>query len=176
MKEIPLTKGFFALVDDEDYERLSFYSWCAHRSPRKKTYCAKRVESGRTIYMHREIMGLLYGDIRQVDHKDYNGLNNQKYNLRIASSTQNQKNMPPRDHSSKYRGVTWDGQRGKWRAQAQIDGRMKNIGRFPTEEAAALARDEYVAANDQSGFIQLAMAGKDLGIERPIWRQSRTGD
>ena len=155
MKIIELTKGNVALVDDEDYDRLMLYSWCAHKSRTKKTFDAKRQSFGKTYYMHREIMGLAFGDPREVDHKDFNGLNNQKYNLRIVTATENKKYVPSRNHSSRFRGVTWDSERGKWRAQTQINGKMKNVGRFDSEEEAAAARDLYVSCHDDSGFIVL---------------------
>lgn len=92
MKLIPLTQGKFALVDDEYYEYLHQWKWCAHRQ--KHTFYAVRniVSNGKkkTHAMHRELLnsGILY-----IDHKDGNGLNNQRDNLRIASRGQNAMNL-----------------------------------------------------------------------------------
>jgi len=59
MKEIPLTNGQKAQVDDEDYERLSRYIWYAYYDPkRKRTYAAHDTPTGRRVFMHDVIMGL----------------------------------------------------------------------------------------------------------------------
>lgn len=74
MKRIPLTQGFEALVDDEDYDALSQYNWCVHRQ-RRKYYAVRRdKESGNLIKMHQVILGVLPGV--EIDHKDRDGLNN----------------------------------------------------------------------------------------------------
>ena len=92
MKTIQLTQGQFALVDDEDYDFLMQWKWQAHKD--KSTYYATRVEYGKNIKkgikMHRVIMNTPRN--METDHKDRNGLNNQKYNLRICTRGQNQTN------------------------------------------------------------------------------------
>lgn len=87
MREIKLTRGKVAIVDDEDYERLAAFKWHAYPSP--STFYAKRstpkIEGPqKTIYMAREVMRTE----RFVDHRDGNGLNNQKYNLRPTTCEQ----------------------------------------------------------------------------------------
>src|SRR4051794_4203372 len=102
-KTIPLTKGYEAIVDDEDYERVSQYKWCA--SVRKHTVYAQVSSKGVFFLMHRLIMDA--PKQLQVDHRDGNGLNNTKANLRLASQGQNLGNLHSRTGASQYKGVSW---------------------------------------------------------------------
>lgn len=114
MREIELTQGYKALVDDEDYEFISQWKWCV-----LKTDCnvyAKR--TSKAILMHREIIKFSNPGIFfiEVDHKNHIGLDNQKNNLRICTRTQNMGNQRKRKNvSSKYKGVHWESWSGKWR-------------------------------------------------------------
>lgn len=142
MKQIPLTQGKVALVDDEDFEWLNQWKWCAIRG--RKTWYAARGEmrNKKTTYirMHREILKTPKG--MDTDHKDHNGLNNCRNNLRIATNSQNQHNQLLRGiGTSKYKGVSWDKGRKKWRAVIRVNKKTKSIGRFTTEVAAAKAYD-----------------------------------
>jgi hypothetical protein len=130
MKEIILTQGKVALVDDEDYKWLNKYKWCAHKN--KRYWYAKR-NSGR-IFMHREIMKTPI-DL-MVDHKDTNGLNNQRYNLRNCTNRQNLQNGRS---NSTNKGTTFDKVNNKFLAQIRVGGRQIKLGRFITEKEAALA-------------------------------------
>ena len=92
-KLIPLTKGQFAIVDDEDHDELMKYRWTAWKGG--NTWYARRskykIGGGYyTITMHRVIIGAKDNQI--VDHKDRNGLNNQKNNLRLCTRSENSKN------------------------------------------------------------------------------------
>lgn len=103
----------------------------------------------RMVLMHREIVGLSIGDPRQVDHRNRNGLDNRKVNLRIASNAENHQNTGAhRGSTSNLRGVSWDRQTGRWRAQVTLHGRNRNLGRFGTEaeaaEAAAAFRRQHL--------------------------------
>lgn len=101
MKLIPLTQGQYAMVDDEDYDHLMQWKWYAKKSKkRKQTYAAR---SEKTILMHRIVCKANKGEL--VDHKDHNGLNNQKINLRKCTTSQNCANRIP-SGSSKYLGVS----------------------------------------------------------------------
>lgn len=86
VKEIPLTSGFIALVDNEDYKYLSQYRWIADKSKTSNTWYAVRYFGQKKIYMHREILGFPSG---RIDHRNRNGLDNQKENLRSATASQN---------------------------------------------------------------------------------------
>lgn len=94
MKQIPLTKGLIALVDDADYDFLSQWKWCA--SFEAKYYAvrwSRKEEHGDgkrfKIRMHRVVMGLREKGTEVVDHKDNDGLNNQRSNLEIVTSLEN---------------------------------------------------------------------------------------
>jgi hypothetical protein len=142
MKRIPLTRGYEALVDDEDYKWLSQWKWCALVT--KKNVYAKRTKQA--ILMHRVIEGATAS--RQVDHRDGNGLNNQRSNLRKATQTQNNANSRLRRSStSGYKGVTWFrgnwASGGKWMAQIAVNGRHVYLGYFDTPQAA---HEAYCAA------------------------------
>lgn len=148
MKTISLTQGFVATVDDEDYEALSRYRWKVLKVRGKLYACRSRKLSGRkyrTILMHRVIAGIPDGLL--TDHKDGNGLNNCRSNLRVANHSQNAANTDTIGGTSAYKGVYWNKERGKWQAQIKIgckpDGRKACVclGRFDSEADAAQAYD-----------------------------------
>lgn len=135
MKEIPLTQGKVALVDDEDFERLSQWKWYA-RKDGSTLYAVRNApgpERG-TILMHREVLGDVPGEM-DIDHVDGDGLNNQKANLRIITHRQNCQNLHIQK-SSKYPGVCWHKRARKWQAQVGIDGKIKYLGLYETENDA----------------------------------------
>ena len=91
--------------------------------------------------MHRLIIGTPDG--RATDHKDSDGLNNQRVNLRICDPSQNSSNAVIRsDNTSGFKGVSWRKNRRKWLAQIQHDHRVIHIGQFSTALEAAIAYDE----------------------------------
>ena len=150
VKEIELTKGYKAIVDDEDYDHISKFKWHYHEG------CAARskwVNGGPVkIMMHREILGLPFTHIdkRQVDHKDHDDLNNRRCNLRICTQSQNLANNNGHRKnllSSQYKGVRKRYQR--WCAQISVNGVTRNIGTFDTEVEAAVAYNKK--AKDQWG-------------------------
>lgn len=148
-KAIRLSQNKEAIVDEEDFTQLSVFKWSVLKDWRGRYIAVRgiRIADGkqRLAYMARVIMGLDYGDPREVDHINHNTLDNRRMNLRIVTSRQNKQNQPSRKNSSsRFVGVTWDKSREKWRAQIQVDGRVINLGRFTTEEEAAERRDEYV--------------------------------
>lgn len=137
MKEINLTQGKVALVDDSDFEWLNQWTWTALMY--KNVWRARRSERRKTIYMHRVILGLTDKNIF-CDHKDHNGLNNQRDNLRVATSSDNNSNITSRaGSSSKYLGVHFFKRDQKWCAHIEKAGKKKNLGYFDKEEDAALA-------------------------------------
>jgi hypothetical protein len=106
MREILLTKGMVALVDDEDFEALNRYKW--HASGRKKVYADHKIgpmKGSTSIKMHRAILNLTDPNL-VVDHIDGNTLNNQKYNLRICKFVQNTWNTGKHiDNTTGFKGV-----------------------------------------------------------------------
>lgn len=140
MKEIPLTKGYVALVDDEDYERLMSHKWKWRALITPSTSYATRREPGsrRTIRMHREILGTSPG--MDTDHINGNGLDNQRTNLRECTRQQNLQNS--RSHlgsTSQFKGVCWSKWARKWTAMISVDYRTRWLGNFSTEVEAANA-------------------------------------
>ncbi len=149
-KQIPLTQGQIALVDDEDYESIAQFKWCA--SHEHDRWYAVRGSGGRAnhriIKMHRAIMNPAAG--MDVDHIDGDGLNNQRANLRICSHSENMQNaVPHRDNHSGYKGVHFDNIKNRWQASIKINGRQTALGRFNTPEEAARAYD--AAAREHFG-------------------------
>ena len=151
VKQVELTRGFFALVDDEDYEMvINKSSWCAHDKKRKTLYAIgselKADGKTRTIKMHRFILGIDDPAI-WVDHKDGNGLNNTRDNLRICSRNQNQQNRPANSNNkSGYKGVYFDSRRELWIASIMANRKPVYLGRFQTPEEAAAA---YAMASEK---------------------------
>jgi len=136
---ITLTQGKFAIVDAEDYDRLNQDKWYAGKC--KNTYYAGRVEGGKTIKMHREIMRAPKGAL--VDHINHNGLDNRKSNLRLCTNAQNCYNQQAcATGTSKYKGVSWHKSRSKWSARIRCDRKFYNLGEFDNEMEAAMAYDD----------------------------------
>lgn len=144
MKEILLTKGMIALVDDDVFEELSKTSWYAHTSPGSRSgvfYAARgtmKNYKNKLYLMHRQILGITDSSI-SVDHIDGDGLNNQKSNLRKCSHSQNMCNRIKRNNaSSKYKGVSWNKERNSWDVRCVYNGKRLNATRCKDEIEAAL--------------------------------------
>ena len=144
-RRIPLTQGKFAIVDPEDYDRLAKYKWFAMRS-RRGFYAIRwvKTKNGRRkkIRMHRQVLNV--HDDKLIDHKNHNGLDNRRENLRIVTNMQNSWNKRKQkgDYSSKYKGVSWAKRVGKWHTEIYCRGKKIFIGYFDDEKAAARAYDE----------------------------------
>lgn len=129
MKKIPLTRGKYAIVDDADYDRINEHKWCYDGS------YAQRKRNGENIRMHRVLVGAKKGEI--VDHINRNKLDNRRSNLRVVSRTVNLLNSKtPKHNTSGHKGVSWDKQTDKWRAQIQINNKGISLGRFGDIEDA----------------------------------------
>lgn len=145
MKEIPLTRGYVALVDDDDYEALSKFKWYATTNQHGFTYAVRRSKRvlGKhyAIWMHREVLGLERGTRLFGDHVDSSKtLDNRKSNLRIATAAQNSRNARTRlDNVSGYKGVSKCVDCNRWRAQISSGGKRESIGSFATKEEAYAA-------------------------------------
>ncbi len=139
MKEIKLTRGFVALVDDEDFEFLNQWKWRANGHGDWQ-YAIRNFSLGggkkKIVKMHRQILGITDSKIL-CDHRDGDRLNNQKSNLRIATQSQNNANRKGIGVSG-YLGVFKSG--NKWMARIRQPKKdRKYLGTFDTKEQAALA-------------------------------------
>ena len=146
MKEIQLTQGKVAMVDDADYEWLNQWKWYAHKHPKGSSFYAIRncCQNGKwiSIKMHRIILGLTDPKV-PADHKDGNGLNNQRYNLRGCNRAENNRNVPPkRCGFSQYKGVALIKKTGKWNVRIRHNSKALHIGNYDTAEEAAKAYNE----------------------------------
>jgi hypothetical protein len=143
-KQIPLTQGQFAIVDDEDYEELSKFKW--HALPKynsKMLYAARNSprepgEKRSKIYMAIEIMKPRKGLV--VDHINHNTLDNRKENLRNVTQSQNIRNCIPRKSASGFRGVSIIN--NKFRAQIRVNLKMVYLGLFINPKDAANAYEK----------------------------------
>lgn len=139
MKTIPLTQGFVALVDDADYAAVSAFKWYAKRDG-PRTYAARDVRDPkkRTLRLHK----FLLPEATEVDHRDGDGLNNQRHNLRPATRLQNARNRRKLNPAtSKFKGVHWHTQVKKWQARIYHQGKSFSLGLFVDEIEAARAFD-----------------------------------
>ncbi|MCK9460667.1 MAG: HNH endonuclease [Proteobacteria bacterium] len=146
MKEIPLTQGKVALVDDDDFEWLSQWKWCAikHWNTFYAMRMSKTVNGKReNIQMHHAIIGKKEGLV--TDHINGNGVDNRRENLRHVTHRQNGQNRH-HEKTSKYLGVHWHKPLNKWLAQIQINGQKKHLGVFKDEQAAYHAYYNAVTA------------------------------
>lgn len=155
--EIKLTRGLVAIVDDEDYERISAFKWYAIQNRRTgKIYAARSRRMGRIdgkrvkvcILMHREVLGVGPSDKVEVDHVEAEQtLDNRRTNLRQATRTQNSCNRPKqRNNTSGFKGVYLDKRRLTWSAKIQVAHRVIHLGTFSTPE---LAHEAYQKAVPQ---------------------------
>lgn len=138
MKEIKLTLGKVAIVDDADFNWLNQWKWCAKFSKRSKRFDAVRREpgpgrSGNIIYMHRYIMGLQRYDGLVVDHRNHNTLDYRRDNLRVCTQGKNCLNTSVRKNSkSKFLGVSIAVRKPYtyWRAVISVNGKLTSLGYY----------------------------------------------
>jgi hypothetical protein len=163
MKLIELSKKgkknkgkYFAQVDDEDYELLNSFNWTVAKSNRHNIVYALRKQGEKAIMMHRQIMNIS-DDKLLIDHKDHNGLNNRRSNLRVATYTENNRNSTARKNAaSKYLGVTLEHYKKTytnksgvtkkmeylyWLAIIRVNNKTIRLGSFKDELSAAKAYD-----------------------------------
>lgn len=165
MKEISLTRGKIALIDDEDFERIAPLKWYA-TNPRNKGWRAQHDAGGRKsrvrLSMARLIMGINPGDPRVIDHINHDTLDNRKVNLRVCSQQQN--NMNVRGHRGSETGIKGIhlnklSRLNPYRVQIQANGERHHIGVFPTLE---LAQDAYrLAATAMHGQFACTLSSTE---------------
>jgi hypothetical protein len=144
MREIILSKGKVALVDDEDYERVSQYKW-SYSLMKVNEYAIRGVTVSKGKYTTQLLHRFILGDVPKnmvIDHINGNGLDNRKENLRICTQSQNNINKRKKGTTSVYKGVYWEKARNKFRSHIVVDGKIIFLGRFETELEAAIAYDK----------------------------------
>lgn len=130
-----------SIVDSVDLPDLQRHTWRLQQNLTRgrivKQYAYAQI-NGRRIFLHRLLLSS--PENREVDHIDSDGLNNRRSNLRLVTTAQQMQNKKSYHGStSRYRGVHWSKQRGKWRAEIRLNGKNTFLGHFDDEETAALA-------------------------------------
>lgn len=166
MKKIELTKGQYAKVDDDDYEWLSKYKWYFSNGYATR-YNGRINDKQNMVRMHREILSINGHviDGKVIDHKDGDGLNNTKDNLRVCTQSQNAMNKEnPSNNTSGYKGVSFSKLTNNWEAYITVRGKKLGLGYYNTPEEAAVAYDlaaldyykEFAIVNFKDSFKKLA--------------------
>jgi hypothetical protein len=138
---VPLTQGKEAIIDACDVHLVEGVNWYAMEN--RNTFYAQRVlrtgpNKKTTIKMHRVITSADSG--LEIDHKDGNGLNNRRSNMRIATRSQNSRNRGKHSNNkSGFKGVSWNTRDRTWQAQITKDHKKIHLGNFPTPEQAHAA-------------------------------------
>lgn len=141
MKEIKLTQGKVAIVDDADFEWLSQWKWHFHHSGYAARTGSRPVQ--RTIHMHREVNQTPDG--LSTDHINGNKLDNRRENLRSCTRAENNRNIGKlANNKSGYKGVHWLKRGRRWQAQTTVAGKRVHLGVFDSAQEAAVAYDAFV--------------------------------
>jgi hypothetical protein len=148
--QIPLTPHGIALVDEEDFECVNRYKWRLQPNG----YVARTEhKSNSCLYLHRFLMNAQPGT--EVDHRDRDPLNNQKENLRFATSTQQKRNTRKRTGAtSRFKGVCWDKQKSKWMVRIYVNSKPVFLGYRDDEIVAARLYDSE-AKKQFGGYANL---------------------
>ena len=150
MREIPLTRGYVAIVDDEDYERVARFKWQVKTETADSQTCYAQRNQPRprrkTEFLHRVVMRVT-NPSQHVDHINGNGLDCRKENLRIATISQNARNTRKRGtFTSRFKGVSRF--RGiRWQAQIRLQNKNTHLGVYTDEVEAARVYDAAARAN-----------------------------
>ena len=144
MKQIKLTKGFEAIIDNEDFKKVNQYKWTVKIGYSGIKYAFRTDKNNKTIYLHRFILDVPKKVI--IDHINRNGLDNRKTNLRLSNYQQNAFNSKiPSNNTSGIKGVYWDKARNKWHSQIMVNQKMIYLGRFNDLKEAVRSREKAEA-------------------------------
>lgn len=178
--QIPLNKGYIAIVDEDDAV-LAAFNWFVDK--KKNTHYAKRNIGSRSnhisMYLHRNVMErvlgrpLAKGEV--VDHINHNGLDNRRSNVRLATQSQNMANQYLSDRNkSGFKGVRWDSDRQRWATSIGVNGEVVHLGRFTSLHAAIVAYNE--AATQYFGeyaVLNVIPSDLDEAAYRPTLRPQK---
>lgn len=166
--EIPLSQGLVALVDDEDYALvITAGKWSATKGGGGGQFYAHRRfrqadGSTKFVRLHTFLTGWPL-----VDHRNGDGLDNRRANLRPATVGQNNQNRAAQaNNTSGFKGVSWQRSRGQWRASIRADGRVFHLGEYTTPEEAARAYDA-AALSLHGAFARLNFPAAGTAPKRP---------
>lgn len=136
--------GINFYIDYEDFEKCKDICWCAQYSEKSHTYYIHgRTDLGECEYLHRFILGLSKENNVEVDHKDHDGTNNVKKNLRIGTRAQNAMNMSKfKKTKSDYHGIHWNETINKWQVEIWENKNRRYLGFYSNLEKAIKIRKE----------------------------------
>jgi len=131
MREIELTQGQTAIVDDEDYEALNVRSWCYHDK-----YAYSKID-GKVIAMHRHLLDAPKG--MDVDHANGDTLDNRRCNIRVCTRSQNMQNFDgfKNRRKSRFKGLQYKKRDKLWEPVITVNGKRIYCGASKDEEQAA---------------------------------------
>ena len=165
MKLIPLTKGRFAIVDDVDFDRVNEFKW--HTREKQKgspiVYAVREINfgGGKRIFqrMHHFILGV--ESSQKIDHRDGDGLNNMRGNIRPCTNQQNSANQSLRDcNTSGFKGVSWCEPMKGWRARIKTNRKEICFGPYQQPHQAAVLYDFFAI----SMFGDFAKTNYQMGL------------
>lgn len=154
MRVIELTKGFVAIVDDVDFEKLAQHNWSVNKDGYAQRARKKHEDwPSKMISMHRQIMGNPHG--MEVDHINGDKRDNRRCNLRVATKSQNQQNRKiNKNNKTGFKGISYDPKKRLYRAAIQTNGKISRLGRFKNPEDAHAAYCK-AAAEKNKEFARL---------------------
>jgi hypothetical protein len=169
VREIPLSKGFVALVDAADYDWLSQWKWHARVKPNGAAYAARAGtgEEGKrgSVLMHRVILGAEppeYGD-----HISGDTLDNRRDNLRLCTKTQNNRNKRrSRTKKHPFKGVFWNGHKSRWFSVICVDRKRINLGSSKNDPERCARLYDAAARKYFGEFASLNFPGEE-GVPMP---------
>ncbi|MEX3623548.1 AP2 domain-containing protein [Viridibacillus arvi] len=160
VKKLHLQNGYFALVDDQDFDRTNEFNWIVKNASNGKSLTVIRTDK-QSCSLGRFLLDLNSGDKTLVTHKNGDILDFRRINLVVVSRNKgNHFSKANGKSTSKYKGVCWDKYRSKWAAAIRVDGRKKHLGRFGNEDDAAKAYNSAVIKY-RNGEGYLNVIGED---------------